>query len=214
AVTSTRAYSSGGHWEVWMIKGHVVPELSAEQKTISVDGATNETIWSEKFPVFVGHKTATQLTSHLSYNGEFLYVLNKVKDAKVISDSQTPEENDGVTVQLDPGNKSYEAPGKGVFSFFLSADGKVVAKTGQNGKWIDLSKTDGLISSSKTVDGGYVQEIAIPWVLLGGKPAVGARIGFNARLTEDTGKGPAEYRESISANSPDLPYTWLSLVLR
>ncbi len=214
ALTGTRGFSSSGNTEVWMIKGRVIPELQVEKQTITVDGLQNEEAWSGKFPVFVGHKTVTQLTSQLTYDDEHLYVLNHVNDRKVITDSSDPEANDGVVVQLDPANKSYEAPGKGVYSFFLSADGKLVAKTGDNGKWIALGKTEGVKSSSKTVDGGYVQEIAIPWVLLGGKPALGTRIGYNTRLVEDTGRGPVDYVESISANIPDQPFTWLTVKLK
>ncbi|WP_181304533.1 sugar-binding protein [Rufibacter sp. XAAS-G3-1] len=214
ALTGTKAYSSNNSTEVWMIKGRVIPELSAEKKTITVDGLPNEAAWAEPFPVFVGHRTATQLTGQLTYDDEFLYVLHKVKDSKVVSDSQDPEENDGVVVQLDPANKSYEAPGRGVYTFFLSANGKLVAREGQNGKWVPLGKTEGVKFSSQAADGGYVQEIAIPWLLLGGKPLAGARMGYNTRLVEDTGKGPADYRESISANGPDQPYTWLTLTLK
>ncbi len=214
ALTTTRGFSKNGTTEVWMIKGHVIPELSAERETITIDGLQNETAWAEPFPVFVGHKSATQLTSQLTYDDKFLYVLHKVKDAKVITNSQNPEESDGVTVQLDPANHAYASPGKGVVSFYLSAEGKLVMEVGEGGKWVPVSAKSKVKVASKTTDTGYVQEIAIPWSVLGEKPAAGARVGLNVQLSECADKGGIEYRENISANQADQPYTWLTLRLK
>lgn len=214
ALTSTNAYSSTGDTEVWMIKGHVIPELAAVRNTIAVDGAQSEEVWGGQFPVFIGHKSITQITSQVAYDDQFLYVLNRVKNGNVVSGSQNPEENDGVTVQVDATNKSYEKPGKGVFSFFLSADNKLIIKEGKGGQWVALNDAKNIKSASKIFDTGYVQELAIPWSLIGGKPASETRIGFNIRLTEDTGKGKPEYRESIAASNADQPFSWMTIILK
>ena len=214
ALTSTNAYSENGDTEVWMIKGHVIPEIAAVQNTITIDATQTEAVWAEPFPIFIGHKSMTQVTSQVAYDDQFLYVLNRVKDGKVVNDSQNPEENDGVTVQVDATNLSYEKPGKGIFSFFLSADNKLVAKEGENGKWVALGDTKDIKYASKISNTGYTQELAIPWSFVGGKPASNTRIGFNISLAEDTGKEAVDYRESISANNTDQPFSWITLVLK
>ncbi|WP_207434148.1 sugar-binding protein [Sabulibacter ruber] len=214
ALTSTNAYSTNGATEVWMIKGHVIPEIAAEQSTITVDGSQSESKWAESFPVFIGQKSLTQVSSSLAYDDQFLYVLHKVKDGKVVKDAQNPEGSDGVTVQIDATNTAYEKPGKGVYSFFLSADNQLVAKVGEGGKWVVLSDVKNLKHSGKASTTGYVQELAIPWALVGGKPALHTRMGLNISLTENSGKGQVDYRESISANNSDQPFSWLTLTLK
>lgn len=214
ALTSTNAYSATGNTEVWMIKGHVVPESAAAQTTLTVDGAQEEPIWREHFPVFIGQKSLTQVASQAAYDDQFLYIISKIRDAKVMSDSQNPGDNDGITIQLDATNKSYEVPGSGVFSFFLSADNKLVAKEGNNSQWVALKNAEGIKHASKASGAGYVQEIAIPWDLLGGKPASNTRVGFNVILTENTGKGAPDYIENISSDNENQPYTWMTLTLK
>lgn len=214
ALTSTNAFSDKGNREVWMVKGYVIPELKVGRHPVAVDGAQREDLWTAPFPVFIGHKSATQLHSQLAYDNRYLYVLNKVKDASVVSDAPNPEDNDGVWVQLDPGNKSYEKPGKGVFTFFLSADNKLVAREGGSGRWVSLKNAGGIKTSSRLADSGYVQEVAIPWAVLGGKPARGTRMGFNMRLTENTGGIGQDYKENIPANNEEQPFTWLTVKLQ
>lgn len=214
ALTSTNGFNSRGDTEVWMIKGHLIPEVAADRKAINVDGNQDEDVWAAPFPVFVGHRSVTQVTSQFTYDDEFLYVLHHVKDAKVTSGSGNPEDNDGVIVQLDAANKSYEKPGQGVYTFFLSADNILVTKAADNGKWVAAENDGKMKTASKTVTGGYVQEMAIPWSALGGKPAAGNRIGVNIRLSENTGTTVQSYKESISTQSPDQPFTWLTLTLK
>ncbi|MGV3538174.1 MAG: sugar-binding protein [Rufibacter sp.] len=214
ALTTTRGFSAKGITEVWMIKGHVVPELEAKRQSISVDGDMQEAIWLEPFPVFVGQKGNTQLRSSLSYDEQYLYVLNKVTDQKVVLKRTGTEEADGVAIQVDPGNLSYSQPDKGVYSFVLSAAGDLMVKEGENGSWIPLNGIDQVKKYSKPTATGYVQEMAIPWAIIGGKPPVGDRIGFNAQLIENAGKGEVSYRENISANQENEPFSWLTLRLK
>ncbi|MGV3641903.1 MAG: sugar-binding protein, partial [Adhaeribacter sp.] len=213
ALTSTNAFSDRGNREVWMVKGFVIPELRVGRHPVAVDGAQQEALWTAPFPVFIGHKSATQLQSQLAYDNRYLYLLNKVKDASVVSDAPNREDNDGVGVQLDPGNRSYEKPGKGVFTFFLSADNKLIAREGSNGKWVSLKNAGGIKTSSRLTETGYVQELAIPWAVLGGKPAKAMRMGFNMSLTENAGGGGKDYKVNIPANNEEQPFTWLTVKL-
>lgn len=215
ALTTTRGFSNNGTTEIWMIKGKVIPELNARQQTITVDGVPQEAVWKESFPVFIGHKSPTQLTSHFTYDQDFLYVLTKVKDGELVSSSQNPEDNDGVTIQLDLRNQASEAPAKGVYSIYVAADGKqLVMKEGQEGHWKPVESQGKVKAMSKAVPEGYVQEVAIPWSAVGGKPAGGERLGVNVQLTENKAEERKVYRESISANEADKPFTWLTLRLK
>src|SRR5690606_36843747 len=123
------------------------------------------------------------------------------------------EENDGITVYLNTHDKAFEAPERGVFSLFLSAKGDFHFKEGTKGKWIDKD-SDAIKVLSRLTKFGYQQEMAIPWGLVGGKPALNTRIGLNVQLTENAGTELAEYTENISSNDEEGPFSWLTLKLK
>lgn len=213
ALGSTRAYSGNGITEVWMIKGYLIPELKAKNSSINIDGAQDEPEW-DKFQVFIGHQGPTQVRSNMAHDNDFLYVLNEVTDDNVANNaSLDTEEGDGVTIHLDVQNKSFEKPDKGTFRIFVSADNQVIVREGDGGSWKELNDHDDINSFSKYTDSGYIQEIAIPWSLIGGKPDVSERIGFNLRLTAYSRKNEADYREDISSNNGNAPFSWMSLHL-
>jgi hypothetical protein len=211
ALTSTNAFSAGRS-EVWMIKGHVIPEMQAEKKTITVDGNISEEAWSKDFPIFIGHQSATQARVSVVYDAQYLYIATQVRDQSLTSDSSTPLDDDAVSIYIDPKGKSAEAPDQGIFHIALSANNRVLAREGKNRSWVDISST-GIRHASIPVSGGYVQELGIPWEHLGGMPGPGVRIGLNAVLHEDVSGGLAEYKESIENNDPDKPFTWCTLTL-
>lgn len=212
ALASTNAFSEGSRTETWMIKGHVIPELEAQQETITIDGKPDEAIWKDDFPIFIGHQGPAQVRGNVVYDEQHLYVLSAIEDDKVVNDAN-PENNDGITVYLDAGNEAYEAPDKGVFKILLTADNKCIVSEGKGRKWIALESTAVKFASSITAS-GYVQELAIPWILLGGKPMPNTRIGFNMQLTENRGRIPLNYKENISFNNEEQPYTWSTLRLK
>ena len=212
ALTSTNAFSENR--EVWMIKGYLISALKAIESTISVDNAQNEPEW-KKFQVFTGHKGPAQLRSNIAYDNDFLYILNEVKDDNISgSTSSNPEGGDGVTIYLNMSGKSFEKPDKGIFSIYLSADNKVVVKEGSAGVWEEIKIPAGINSSCNISSTGYFQEIAIPWSFTGGKPGKGDRIGFNLRVTQNSGNDEQpEYHEDMSSNDAENPSTWNPLTL-
>lgn len=214
ALTSTNNYAVNNATEVWMIKGHAIPQLSAEKQTITIDGTTDEQAWKTTLPVFIGHTRATQATATLTYDDDFLYVLTKVFDSKVVTDQATVENNDGISIYVDATNKSTEKPDKGIFKINLSAGNKIAVYEGNNTSWKAAANTSDIKHAVKTIANGYVVEVAIPWKILGSKPATNSRVGFNMSLTENTGKTTADYTESISANEPDQPFSWCTLTLK
>ena len=212
ALTSTNAFS-GGAIEVWMIKGHVIPELKSINEKIVIDGVSDETSWSSKFPIFVGHKGLTHASAQITHDNDFLYILTKVNDIDVAINAKYIEESDGTSVFIHAKNLTYSSPDKGVFSVFVSADNKIVVKEGDNGKW--ATRDVGFVKSFTTKSGSsYRQEIAIPWALLGGKPVSDLPIGFNFGLTNSSGNVISDYKETITTCLEMQPSSWMTLSIK
>ncbi len=207
ALSTTNAFSNSS--QVWMIKGYVIPEVMAETTSVEIDGETTEDIWQESFPVFIGHQGSTQLVANVSADEENLYVVSKISDSNISSNSGNPENNDGSVVYLDPLNHSYIAPGAGVFKIMVSATNQVKVYEGENTVWneIEIPEIETQVSENNE---GYIQEISIPWSSIGGEPVSGSRIGFNIELRE---RGNSTYSEVISATEKDAPHSWISLKL-
>jgi len=183
AVTSTRAFSTSNRTECWMIKGRMI------------DGNS----------IFVGRKTNSQVNAGITYDNQNLRFLAKVKDQHVI------DNGDGVTFFIDAQNKSYEKPHTGTFSVSVSASGNVVVKEGKNGNWTDVPNPAMIKAVSRQEPDGYTIEASIPWSLLGGKPAVNARMGVNLQLNETEAPGQPLIKEDATGCNADEPFTWLSL---
>lgn len=212
ALTTTNGFGTGS--EVWMIKGYPVYDSEAQRGTVEIDGSRNDDLWNARFPVFVGHRGASNVRSNFSYDDNHLYLINQVKDGKVFTASTNSRENDGIAFFIDPQNKSYKTQAKGTYSFFLSADNKLIVQEGSNSKWIPKTDIQTVKTATASISGGYIQEIAIPWSTLGGKPAVGTRIGINIMITENAGTSNAEYKESAVLTTPEQPFNWLTLKLK
>jgi hypothetical protein len=207
ALTTTNQFANAS--QVWMIKGHVLPEINAENETAVIDGQTNEAIWQKKLPVFIGHTGATQLQANFSYDASFLYVFAKVKDSQ-ITNVNGISESDGFNLYLDPKNKNLIAPGKSIFKLELGQAALFSMSEGENSKWKKLQSPQGVVMNVVKTGNGYQIETKIPWTLLGGMPAKQTRIGYNIELRE---RGFANYTENISGNTNGQPYTWSTLKL-
>lgn len=199
ALTSTSSFSANRNAEVWMIKGHVIPELRADSRAFTVDGKIDADEWGEDIDVYIGQKGLTRLSAGIAYDSQYLYVYAKVDDR---STAQS-----GVEIYLDPQNKHYTSPGKGVYKITVSGDNKMSFYNGDNGEWVAGKGTD-MKWAVRNPPTGYAVETAIPWALIGGKPTLNKRIGFNMALVSSLG-----YTENISANEADKPFTWCTLTL-
>ncbi len=208
ALTTTNAFSATNASEVWMIRGHVIQELKAEKGSINIDGKTSEDIWQEDFPIFIGQVSETQLHANVLADEENLYVIAKISDNIISTTSANIQNNDGVLIYLDPNSRNYEKPDEGVFKINISAANKVQVFEGNKSNWIEMEVPE--LKSAVATSNGYLQEIAIPWQSIGGKPRSNSRIGFSIQLIE---KGNASYSEMISTTQANAPYTWLSLKL-
>lgn len=150
----------------------------------------------------------TQQITNVSADDDNLYVITKIVDSAISSTSENIQNNDGTVIYLDSSNKNYVKPDKGVFKIIVSAANKVQVIEGKNSEWIETEMLE--IKIAVTSTHGYVQEIAIPWNSIGGKPNSNSQIGFTIELIE---KGNSSYSEMISTTQANAPYTWLSLKL-
>lgn len=123
-----------------------------------------------------------------------------------------PEEKDGLWIFIDPQNISSSKPEQGIYSFFLSADNELMIRQGENGNWKQENLSKAVLHVSKQINDGYIQEIGIPWRIMGGKPPDHTRLGFNISLVEKS-NGSINYRETITSNDENAPYTWCPLYL-
>jgi len=207
ALTTTNQFSNSS--QVWMIKGRVIPEINAANETAVIDGQNNEIVWQKENPVFIGHKSATQLEANFTYDNTFLYVFARVKDSQVITTAALTG-SDGLNLYLDPKNKNLIAPGNSIFKLELGQSNLFSMYEGKNSKWENINNPQGMETTTVKTTNGYRIEAKIPWTALGGMPAKQSRIAYNIELRE---KGTNNYTESIATNISDKPYSWSTLKL-
>ena len=207
ALTTTNQFSNSS--QVWMIKGYIIPEINVGKETATIDGQSNEAVWQQDLPVFIGQKSSTQLEANFTYDSEFLYVFAQVKDSQVVS-TDALIGSDGFNLYLDSKNKSLIAPGQSIFKLELGQSNLFLIYEGENSKWKKIDSPQGIITTTLKTLNGYQTEVKIPWAVLGGMPAKQNRIGYNIELRE---KGASNYIESITTNSSDKPYSWSTLKL-
>ncbi|MCR8668686.1 hypothetical protein NO995_13415 [Aestuariibaculum sp. M13] len=207
ALTTTNAYSNNNAPQVWMIKGHLIPEKPINYGTLNIDGETAENYWTESLPIFIGQKSNTQLHANIISDNENLYILTKVNDAFISKTSTSIQNNDGTVLYLDPMKKNYVVPGSGVFKIIISVSNQIQVFEGYNSNWqeVELPEIETIVNEN--ID-GYIQETKIPWNSIGGKPNKNSHIGMTMELIE---RGNSLYTETLSGTKNDKPNTWLNL---
>lgn len=196
--------------EVWIICGHIIPVMKSVRKTISVDGIVSDTEWGDHFPIFVGHKSKTNLKATLANDQENLYVGVDVKDAKLFSDPNDPLKSDGITLYLDAGNYQLLNPDSGIFKIWCNYMGEVKIYEGNKGAWQEI-KTDKVLAKAKaTVNTGYQIEFKIPFSVV--KKQQLSDIRVNLGLVEYDSL-TSFYEETITNSNPLQSNTWLSVSL-
>jgi hypothetical protein len=185
----------GANTAVWMIKGYVVRSVKAPRHSARVQQ-----------PLFIGGYGAAQAHIGLSWNDKHLYISATVKDADVVTNGAV---TDGVQFYLDPANRSTATPTQGIFRMSVTAAGQVTLVEGEEGSWA-ARKASNVQQKLTRTPAGYQIEIGIPWSAVKVKPT--ATIRFHAVMTDVTTAG-ATYREPLSGNEHEKPYTWLPLNL-
>jgi hypothetical protein len=192
-LTATNAFSDKS--EIWTIAGY---EIIDNYKIPS--GSTPPA--SGQFPLFVGHKSSTNVGVRMSSDDSNLYLRAVVVDNAVY-------DTDGVTFYIDAANVSSDVPVTGVFSFTINADGSVTSMKGYDGSWEGMDYLPEELLVDETAS-GYEIELAISWDELGGIPDTDERIGFSVALT-DYSNSSSNYTEDLTMSDSDKPYTWVTI---
>ncbi|WP_423128719.1 exo-alpha-sialidase [Gaoshiqia sp. Z1-71] len=149
--------------EVWIIRGHVIPELKAQQATISTDGNLTQTEWENEWPVFIGHRSETNLRAGIRKDGDKLYVGVDVNDKQLTSDANNLLRADGVYLYLDANNQNLLEPGEGLFRFWCNYKGETKAEKGDRGQWKAVEVAGAKAVAKTKTDAGYRIEFEIPF---------------------------------------------------
>ena len=203
-AASTTSFRSP-NCEVWIIKGHIIPELRAVQSDIAVDGNISEAEWGRDFPVFIGHKSETNLRSGISYDRQNLYICAIVADKKLITDQNDPLRSDGVYFYVDMENSRLLTTAGGLFRIWCSCRGEIAIEEGQNGKWSTVKKSDVHVKAVANPGSGYQIELEIPFSALQKNDRSDIRINLGLVEYSDT---DTWYEENIVHAIPASSKTW------
>ncbi|MGM0622002.1 MAG: exo-alpha-sialidase, partial [Bacteroidota bacterium] len=189
--------------EVWIILGHLIPELKIPPKSVKVDGDLSE--WEEKLPVFLGSKSETNLSGALGYDEQNLYFCATVTDNKLFYNTQQPQNSDGVNFYIDAGNYNLTEPDQGMFKIECSYKEDLKVWEGNNGEWNEIS-SDNLALTTSDKKSGYQLEMAVPFSFLEKKDK--SDIRFTVGLI-DYQDGELKQVEHIVHSVPESSNTWL-----
>ena len=191
--------------DVWIINGHIIPELSIEPGSITVDGNISESEWGADLPIFVGHQSETNLVAGVSYSRKTLYLTAKVNDKNLISDSNDLTRSDGVNFYIDANNKNLSSPDLEIFKVWFNYLGEMKIWEGRSGHW-EERKSSGVKAKVKTDTNGYQIELSVPFAVIYKHSKSDLR--FNVGLVEY--KSPAKgYEEVIVNSNASSSNTWL-----
>ena len=197
--------------EVWIISGHIIPEIQAPLKTIGIDGTISFLEWGNNFPIFVGHKGLANLNSSVCYDDKNLYVAVNVKDPDSFTSSNDPVKSDGVNLYIDAGNFSLLSPDSGNYKIWCNCKGATKIYRGDKGQWKEI-KAGNLQAKVKTVDAaGYQIEFEVPFADIGKQDKKDLRL--NLGLVEYT-SATSFYEENIANSSATESNTWLRIKLQ
>lgn len=195
--------------EVWTILGHVIPELTAANRTIKPDGVSEPGEWLDDYPVFVGHTGMINMKAGISKNDEFLFFAAKIKSSG-IGGSVENIEPIGIRIFIDSGNYSLTAPDTGLYSVYVSVDDKIEVKEGHNGKWIEAENNSGVAAGVNYTENDSFTEVAIPLKQIGYEAGKDIRVNMQLIYVNETGK---EVIENIVNAEENASNTWCRVSL-
>jgi hypothetical protein len=209
-AASTTSFRSP-NCEVWTILGHNIPELKAPKATITTDGNILASEWGENLPIFVGHRSKTNLSAAVSYDEQNLYFCAKVKDEKRIFNSVDGFKSDGVNVYIDSENHNLLSPDTGLFKIWCNHKGEVKILEGNKGKWEEINANNLQIKAISDNTSGYELELGIPFSVL--KKQNKSDIRLNIGLVEYASPGSG-YEENITNSTSSASNTWVRIAFQ
>lgn len=207
-AASTTSFRSP-NCEVWIIKGHVIPELRAKQGTVFVDGRITEDEWGTGFPIFIGQKGTANIRANVQYDGQNLYFCADVADSRLVRGDK-PSQSDGVFLYLDSDNSCQLSPGVGMYRIFCDTGGKVTVEEGNDGEWKGIPSVNIEAKVIITEGSGYQAEFKVPFSAV--KKSDRGDMRVNVGLNESGGTVPG-YEENVVNSVPSSSNTWCRLRL-
>lgn len=206
AALSTTSFQSR-HPEVWMILGHIIPELKAIRKKVTVDGNLLE--WNENFPIFIGNHINANLSAALGYDDQNLTLGVMVKDNRLTSNNLNPSGSHGVWVYMAAEDQNTASPGMRLIKIWCSLQGDTNIFEMKNDIWSEI--TSGGLKSAVSARGGEFQiEIAVPFSDFRKSITSGIRINMGLKSADPDGSA---FTEHIVHTDPLSPDTWLNIEL-
>ncbi|WP_237706108.1 exo-alpha-sialidase [Thermophagus xiamenensis] len=196
--------------EVWIILGHVIPELVAPVREVLVDGHLDRQEWQEEFPVFVGHRGLVNLQADVAHDEDFLYFAALVK-YKGNWEHEVIMEEEGVTVYIDGGNFCLTSPDTGLIKVFCNSKGQYHISKGERGKWINYDIEGIRLSTQEMSQEGYSLELAVPLSALDYQLGNDMRINFKLCYQDEEGRLT---EECVVHSQEDASNTWCKMKLK
>ncbi|MFW6267823.1 MAG: hypothetical protein ACOC1E_01680, partial [Marinilabiliaceae bacterium] len=191
--------------EVWMVLGHIIPEMKAEKKTVSVDGRIDADEWGRELPVFVGHKGSVNARANVRRDDEHLFVGVRVKYDDKDSSRDVPDD-DEVSIFLDAGDFNLTRPDSGLYRFSWTPGGGPDVSAGEKGTWQRMEKKQIQLEARELADeNGYALEWAIPFSDIDYE--TGDDVRFNLKLQYQNGEDE-QIKENIVHATEDASHTW------
>lgn len=177
----------GGRIGVWMILGHILPELTMVRSDIRADGAVSTAEWGEKLPLFIGHRGPSNLRAGIRRDGGDLCL------------AATVSESGKAMCRVN----FYLSVGEEVYKIETLRDG-VTTLSRRNGKiWRQIPGA-GECGVTERAD-GYGIEVKVPSRLL--KVGRDASLRMNCGLVAPDAAGGC-YEELIANSAEEDPATW------
>lgn len=208
-AASTTNFNSD-HCEVWIIKGHIIPELKALKGSPVHDGSVSKEEWGEHFPVFVGHKGPVNLNASIRYDQSNLYLAINVKDLNIVTNPDNPNQSDGANIFIDAENQCLTKPDRGIYKISCMPNGEIHFFEGLNGQW-NQQENNTIINKTSSNNNTYTMEVSIPLALLRKNNNNPIRLNIELNNIDTTLSG---YRESIVHANPENPNTWCKLTFQ
>lgn len=200
--------TNGGN-AVKIIKGWPMSRIEAAYSdNITVDGERDaEESWTAQYAaqIAMGNVSKTRSTHDFAYDEENLYFTALVQD-------KTRASNDGVLLYLDADGVSDTKQVKGTYYFLFKADGKILARQGDNGRWTAFANQADIRYAVKDEDNRYRIEVAIPWKALGKTSApVGRRMAAAIEVWEH--QNGTLFKETMTDVKANASWSWMELQL-
>jgi hypothetical protein len=205
AVATTSFQSR--HPEVWMILGHIIPELKASRKTVTIDGNLLE--WNENFPIFIANRRDANLSAALGYDDQNLTLAVMVNDNKLTSNTLNASGSQGVYVYIGTDIHNSTEAGQRPIKIWCSLRGDTNIFEMKNGIWSEII-SGGLKSAVSERKGAYYIELAVPFSDFRRSDTSGIRINLGLKSTDPDG---TIFMEHIVHADPSAPDSWMKVEL-